>query len=71
MSESDPRRGGDEPHDFIEAQDGDYEPAPAAFDEDDLPIDSDELDADEVVPDDDRRVPLDADDVDVDDLDVP
>ncbi|MFF1635758.1 hypothetical protein [Leifsonia sp. NPDC058248] len=59
MSESDIRRDSDEPGDFIEAQDSDYEPAPRVYDEDDLPVDEDEDAEDEVVPDDDRRVPLD------------
>ena len=43
---------------FIVAQDGDYEPAPHAYDADDLPVDAaDEVD--ELVPDDDRAVTLD------------
>jgi hypothetical protein len=62
MSESDIRRDSDGPDEFIEAQDGDYEPEPRVYDEDDLPVDEDEDAEDEVVPDDDRRVPLDPDD---------
>ncbi len=49
--------------DFIEAQDGDYEPAATPFDADDVPIDDD---ADELVPDEDRPVDLDLDDAELD-----
>ena len=63
MSESDTRRD-DEPDEFIEAQDGDYEPAPRVYDEDDLPV-ADEDEDDEIVPDDERPVPLDPDDAEI------
>lgn len=50
---------------FIEAQDGGYEPAPAPFDADDVPVDED-ADEDDLVPDDERPVPLDLDDAELD-----
>ncbi|HEY2556127.1 MAG TPA: hypothetical protein VGI08_03395 [Diaminobutyricibacter sp.] len=49
--------------DFIEAQDGDYEPAPTPFDADDVPVEEED---DELVPDEDRPVPLDLDDAELD-----
>lgn len=65
MSESDTRHGDDDDlDDFVEAQEGDYEPAPNVHDEDDLPVVPDD-DDDELVPDDDRPVPLDPDDADI------
>ncbi|WP_431280135.1 hypothetical protein [Leifsonia poae] len=67
MSESDPRRDGDEDLDaFVEAKAADYEPAPQIRDEDDLPTNPDELDEDDgTVPDEDRPVPLDPDDAEI------
>lgn len=47
---------------FIEAQDGDYEPAPSHFDADDVPVEEEE---DELVPDEERPVPLDLDDAEL------
>ena len=64
MSASDARRDNDL-DDFVEAQEGDYEPAPAIHDPDDLPVDDEDEVDDEYVPDDDRRVPLDPDDADI------
>lgn len=55
---------GDESLDeFIEAQDGDYEPAAKPFDADDVPVDED--DDDDLVPDEERPVPLDLDDAEL------
>ncbi len=52
----------DSPDEFIEAQDGDYEPAPSPFDADDVPVDDDD---DELVPDEQRPVPLALDDAEL------
>ncbi len=53
----------DDPQDdFIEAQDGGYEPAVEPFDADDVPVDED---SDDLVPDEDRPVPLDLDDAEL------
>jgi hypothetical protein len=60
MSASDSRRD-DDLDDFVEAQEGDYEPAPAIHDPDDLPVDDEDDAEEDYVPDDDRRVPLDDD----------
>ena len=66
MSESDPRRDGDDALDeFVEAKEADYEPAPQIHDEDDFPVNMDELYEDEPVPDEDRPVPLDPDDAEI------
>jgi hypothetical protein len=54
----------DSPEDFIEAQDGDYEPEPTHFDADDVPVDDEEEDV--LVPDEERPVPLDLDDAEID-----
>jgi len=63
MNASDPRRDGDDDLDeFVEAKAADYEPAPSIHDEDDLPVDEDELDDGSPVPDDDRPVELDPED---------
>ncbi len=47
---------------FIEAQDGDYEPASTHFDADDVPVEEDD---DDLVPDEERPVPLDLDDAEL------
>ncbi|MFF1574016.1 hypothetical protein ACFVWR_14840 [Leifsonia sp. NPDC058292] len=66
MNASDPRRDGDDDLDeFVETQDTGYEPAPTLHDEDDLPVNEDELDDDAPVPDDERRVPIDPDDAEI------
>jgi hypothetical protein len=62
MSETDRSREDDD--DFLEAQEGDYEPAGVIRDEDDLPVDDDE-DEDRILPDDERPVPLDPDDAEI------
>ena len=62
MSETDRTREDDD--DFLEAQEGDYEPAAVIRDEDDLPVDDGD-DDDRIVPDDDRPVPLDPDDAEI------
>lgn len=62
MSETDRTREDDDY--FLEAQEGDYEPADVIRDEDDLPVDDDE-DDDRILPDDERPVPLDPDDAEI------
>ena len=64
MTASDSRRE-DDLDDFVEAQEGDYEPAPAIHDPDDLPVDDEDVDEEDYVPDDDRRVPIDPDDAEI------
>ncbi|WP_295125266.1 hypothetical protein [uncultured Leifsonia sp.] len=49
--------------DFVEAQEGDYEPEAVIHDPDDLPVDDE--DDDRIVPDDERPVPLDPDDAEI------
>lgn len=53
-----------EDDDFVEAQEGDYEPKAVIHDPDDLPVDDDE-DEDRILPDDERPVPLDPDDAEI------
>ncbi len=65
MSATDSRRDDDDLDEFLEAQDGDYEPAPVIHDPDDLPVDDEDEDVEDYVPDDERRVPLDPDDVEI------
>jgi len=62
MSETDRSREDDD--DFLEAQEGDYEPSDVIRDEDDLPVDDDEAD-DRILPDDERPVPLNPDDAEI------
>ncbi|MFF2052411.1 hypothetical protein ACFVU2_12495 [Leifsonia sp. NPDC058194] len=54
-------RRDDDLDEFVESQEGDYEPAPVLHDADDAPVEDDAED-DRILPDDDRPVPLDPDD---------